>query len=463
MRILGLGGSIRSVGTRSKSFIMDAVENSDGLDDFLKKAKASKLPLSNTEILSGAALTAAKNHGAEVDYFPLTRLFSRRSHKIYSFSPSKVGLNDEIVHWDTLDINPTVLSELTEAVTSADGILLSSPVYFGDRSSVLDKFFQIARRAKFLEGKRVAALSVGAKRNGGQETTNIYILSEASLLGALVVGNGPPNAQYGGTAVAGDRRTVLSDDWGLKSAYATGKRLSDSVNATRALKSSISEDIHIAIVVTMDTPHQRLYRKVSEISSEFQDSKTHFTILDLGEGNIERCLGCDICPIPELRQNASSYACIIQSKRDAMNTVRSQLIRSDAIVLAGLNPMNDENINDCYQAFTERTRFIRRNDFELTNIPLSSLTIADAGAQTNPFFSLKVMTSYIRHNAIICPPIHEIHFQGSTVTSANEGVAKFLSIARDVTSVRRNREKQRVSYKAEGYRDIRLDHTEALR
>ena len=67
---------------------------------------------------------------------------------------------------------------LKAALRRADGILLSTPVYFGDRSSLSQRFIETIRSdaalCRDLAGRIYAGLAVGAKRNGGQETTLIY-------------------------------------------------------------------------------------------------------------------------------------------------------------------------------------------------------------------------------------------------------------------------------------------------
>jgi multimeric flavodoxin WrbA len=463
MNILALGGSIRSTDPRSRDLILNAIANASDLERYLDELKVADIALSNTEILCGAALLGARDQNLEVNYFPLTRLFSRIEDGVYSFRPSDVGLSDDVANWDTLEFNPDVRSDLKSSIEKADAILLSSPVYFGDRSSLLGKVMQFARHEELLNWKTVAALSVGAKRNGGQETANVYMLNEASSLGALVVGSGPPHAEYGATAVAGDRGNIFSDRPGLQTAYETGKRLAEAAKILAVRKNSNSEMIHIGIVITMDTKDQMLYRRVRELASLIENPTTRVTLLNLVEGSIERCLGCDICPIPELRQTPADYACIIQTKRDGMNFVRETLSRVDGFLLAGLNVLDDRYVTDTYQEFTERSRFIRRNDFELTNIPISSLTLSEVGARTNSLFSLKVMTAYLRHNSILCPAIEQIEYEGNVLKSAKAGLEGFLSVARHVASIRRYMEKQKVSYKAEGYRDDRLNYTESAR
>ena len=86
---------------------------------------------------------------------------------------------------------PRRLNELRKKF-SADAILISGPVYFGDRGSLVHEFIEYIRSDKKLrdhcKGKVYAGITVGAKRNGGQETTSIYQI-DMSNLNMLVVGN----------------------------------------------------------------------------------------------------------------------------------------------------------------------------------------------------------------------------------------------------------------------------------
>jgi len=329
---------------------------------------------------------------------------------------------------------------------------------------------QLAQQENLFSNKLVAAISVGAKRNGGQETTNIFALHEAINLGAFVVGNGPKTSQYGGTAQAGDLGTVLKDTWGLETAYCTGARITQVAKVlTRLPSKSKPSPFRIAILITMDTPERILMTKLRDYvkKARQQMPQAHFTLIPLIEGAIERCLACNICPIPEkLDADRKSYACIIQSSRDRMREIRETMLAADGIILAGLNLRQMADVTFRYQAFTERTRFIRRNDFELTNVPMTSFTLEEVGASLNPLFSLKVMTSYLRHNSIQCPPTREVFHRAKILESGYGPFVKFLEITAFITQRRRIGPRYQVSYKAGGvggYQDSRLDETQALR
>ena len=72
------------------------------------------------------------------------------------------------------------LDTLKEHILSADAILISGPVYFGDRGSLVQALIEFISSdteiKDHLEGKLYGAIAVGAKRNGGQDTQLIYQL-----------------------------------------------------------------------------------------------------------------------------------------------------------------------------------------------------------------------------------------------------------------------------------------------
>ena len=77
-----------------------------------------------------------------------------------------------------------------------------------------------------ISGKVGGVVSVGAKRNGGQETCNIFTMYDLLRMRCAVVGNGPKTSQYGGTVWAGDKGTIREDNYGIESCIATGMNVS---------------------------------------------------------------------------------------------------------------------------------------------------------------------------------------------------------------------------------------------
>lgn len=109
---------------------------------------------------------------------------------------------------------------------SADGIIASSPVYFGSISGQLkclfDRSIVLRRNGFLLKDKVGAALAVGGARNGGQEYTVWSIHIWMHIHGMIVVGD---NAHFGGIA----QKDVDSDDVGMKTVDDTANKVCDTL------------------------------------------------------------------------------------------------------------------------------------------------------------------------------------------------------------------------------------------
>jgi NAD(P)H-dependent FMN reductase len=126
-------------------------------DDFLGEIKPAIKELSdsnervitNSDALVLTALYGAKDE-ADVEF-----------HKLTDY----VGLGESYAdtHVESKNFEP-----LVQVLDSADGIVLGSPVYFGDRSSLMHSFINFAAERELLCDKVVSTVSCGSKRNGGQ-------------------------------------------------------------------------------------------------------------------------------------------------------------------------------------------------------------------------------------------------------------------------------------------------------
>ena len=118
------------------------------------------------------------------------------------------------------------MTEIYDKLESADGILISSPVYFGTLSGQLkclfDRSVMLRRNGFLLKDKIGAALAVGGSRNGGQEYTIWSIHAWMHIHGMIVVGD---NSHFGGIAV----KDVDSDEEGLKTVDDTANKLCDTL------------------------------------------------------------------------------------------------------------------------------------------------------------------------------------------------------------------------------------------
>lgn len=173
---------------------------------------------SNTGFLVDKALKSAEEYGAEVELYNLGEMDIEPCNacdicKLTGECPKDDGINE-------------ILSKLEDA----HGIIIGSPVYFGNVSAQLKIFMDRSRplRADFkLKDKVCGAIAIGASRNGGQETTIAAIHEFLLIQDAIVVGDGSPLAHYGGTGAAGPAGDVQNDEMGIETSRNLGKRVTE--------------------------------------------------------------------------------------------------------------------------------------------------------------------------------------------------------------------------------------------
>jgi multimeric flavodoxin WrbA len=111
-----------------------------------------------------------------------------------------------------------------DKLVSADGIIISSPVYFGTMTAQLKALFDrsvLLRRQGFrLSNKVGAAMAVGGSRNGGQEKTIQSVHEWMHIHGMIVIGDG---GHFGGIL----QKPALEDEEGMKTATDTVNKLCD--------------------------------------------------------------------------------------------------------------------------------------------------------------------------------------------------------------------------------------------
>lgn len=100
-----------------------------------------------------------------------------------------------------------------DKLVSADAIIVSSPVYFGNVTAQLKALFDrsvMLRRSGFkLKGKVGAAIAVGGSRNGGQEKTIQAIHDWMHIHSMAVIGDGD---HFGGIL----QKPAIDDAVGMK-------------------------------------------------------------------------------------------------------------------------------------------------------------------------------------------------------------------------------------------------------
>ena len=175
----------------------------------------------NTAYLVEKSLEAAKEAGADIESIYLGKL------KMEPCNACDIcKLTGECPKDD--DINE-VLSKLQKA----HGIIIGSPVYFGNVSSQLKILMDRSRslRSDFkLHNKVCGAITVGASRNGGQETACSAVHNFLLIHDAIIVGDGAPFAHYGGAGAAGAAGDAQNDNSGIETSKNLGKRVTELVN-----------------------------------------------------------------------------------------------------------------------------------------------------------------------------------------------------------------------------------------
>lgn len=173
---------------------------------------------SNTEILVNNALKSAQEAGADID---VINLGSAEIEPCIACDICKS--TGECAIYDDMQ-------EITKKLREAQGIILGSPVYFGNVSSQMKIFMDRSRPLRIdfkLKDKVAGAISVGASRNGGQETT-ISAMHEFLLIhDAVIVGDGAPMAHYGGTGVGGAAGDASQDQMGMETSANLGRRVAE--------------------------------------------------------------------------------------------------------------------------------------------------------------------------------------------------------------------------------------------
>jgi multimeric flavodoxin WrbA len=333
-----------------------------------EQAVAGKL--SNSEAGLVAGIYGAISLGAEVkDIIVLKDIYNKKSRFPSSWTDRLKRLFD-----------------------NCQGLLIATPVYFGDRSSYLNAFLTHLDQEQLVPEACVAGfISAGAKRNGGQETTNIFGILDCLRLGLYAVSNGPPTSQYGGTIFAGSIGSVADESFGLTTSKGTGKRVGE---VSRLLDFDTKPTLKILLVGVSCERIFDLAKNVENVLKRKECIKVEF--LNLGDYAIEHCCACASCPNPRTKKN--DYKCIIP---DEMLKVRSKIIDSDALLLLSEGE-NDPNFQ--YQIFMERTRFIRRNNFELTNVPVGQIHLNST--KEISIFPARILASFLRHNTVfVAPPL----------------------------------------------------------
>jgi len=291
--ILGLVGSIRS-NHKNIDLLKGAILKSNSHNELNEHIKLLDIIYSNSDISIAHALLGAKKYGAKIELICITDIFEHKKLDIY-YDLMNYESIDDIDEIDSLKIDDNKFKKLLEKVNNVDGIILGTPVYFGDRSSIANKFLQLTQKYKTLNNKAFGVVSVGAKRNGGQETTNIYTLQEAMAQGAVVVGNGPKTSQYGGTVWAGDVGKAINDEFGLETCFGVGRQVSQLAEIIKSGNGELKNKLKVTFLLTMDTKDKKYEKFLMDYINNINTTFIDIEIYNLINDTIYRCIACNLC------------------------------------------------------------------------------------------------------------------------------------------------------------------------
>ena len=193
----------------------------------------------NTDILLNEAMDSVTAEDVDTEIISLRKLdirFCIGCFKCFDKNDNEFGCQ----------INRDAMDEIIPKLKSCHGLLLASPVYFGqvtaqmkafmDRTEPLLRYAQSPWRSS-LKNKIGAGLVIGGNRHGGQETTLQSIHHFFFIHDMVVVGTGSedrPGCYLGAAATTHPQRgrvigAVKDDVLGVKAARLLGGRMVDIV------------------------------------------------------------------------------------------------------------------------------------------------------------------------------------------------------------------------------------------
>ena len=297
------------------------------------------------------------------------------------------------------------IERLRKHLMEADGIILSTPVYFGDRSSLAHDLIQFMRSdpalLEAMRGRVFSGIAVEAKRNGGQETTLIYQMVDMMNIGMLAVGNDSnTTAQYGGTAHAGDIGSAYKDDYGLWTTMGVGRRMARVLHILdRSKCCKLKTKLNIGFWIMQDKDGYAK-KQIEKLVEKYSDQINPY-IIDIANEYIHRCIACDVCPM--YIDDDKVYRCKVKSDKDFLKNYHENFINLDAIVPVVYCPKSTVGFLSSYQIYNERTRYLRRGDYVFSNLAIAPFIFEEVGSNSSLRF--RVLTSMIRHHTVMTHPI----------------------------------------------------------
>ncbi len=178
----------------------------------------------NTAFLLEKALEAAREEGVETKLLHVADALKGQKRPYCEACTSPCV---EACHKDT------PLGEAVELLEGSAGLILGSPVYFGIVSGQLKSFWdktRAVRNRKSLVGKPAGAVSVGAARFGGQETTVRALHDMLLVQGMKVAGDGTLDTDGGHQGVCA-QKPAEKDDFAMERIAILGRRIAREAKA----------------------------------------------------------------------------------------------------------------------------------------------------------------------------------------------------------------------------------------
>ncbi len=182
----------------------------------------------STATALGVCLDAAKEAGPKIAVELIELAGMEIDGSLAAGIPLEPGRKDDF---------PALVPKLADP--QVGGIIVGTPVYFGNMSSLCKAFLDrciVFRKNKFALANKVGGvLAVGGCRNGGQEMTIRSVQTALMCQEMILVGDGQPGAHFGAT-VWNDKNVgdVTKDAFGMGTAKNLGRRVAEVAMRCRA-------------------------------------------------------------------------------------------------------------------------------------------------------------------------------------------------------------------------------------
>ena len=336
MIVLGISASLRNKRFSYKNELvkdLKAIKSLEELNNFIKHQ--IKITFSEIEKINKKNLSFEDKYKELKKYKGNRGLSNSETALVYALWQALQEKNIEIEYLSLSKIfeNETEsnLEKFKKKFLKCNALLLSGPVYFGDRGSLTQRMIEFIGSDKECmdHAKKIlyAGLAVGAKRNGGQETTLIFQILDFLNMGCKVVGNGhDTTAQYGGTLVAGDIGKLGEDTYGIKTALSTGKNISEILKSSNFEKNvkniKLNKKHKCNIFVLQDNKNEECSKILENLVKNQKNKNFEFKIFKVFKEEVHKCIACDVCPISY--DKANIYRCIINNKNDFLKNFTIQ-------------------------------------------------------------------------------------------------------------------------------------------